>query len=46
MNSLIVTLRSGSPNHDGKGKMKIVFVFVLFLKALGYFLMPSSFFPE
>lgn len=28
-----------------KKKMKIIFVF-LFLKALGYFLLPSSFFPE
>jgi len=26
--------------------MKIIFVFVLFLKASGYFLMPSSVFPE
>lgn len=28
--------------HDGKGKIKDIFVFVLFVKALGYFLLPSS----
>lgn len=32
--------------HDGKGKIKVIFVFVLFVKALGYFLLPSSFLPE
>lgn len=31
--------------HNGKGKSEDYF-FHLFLKALGYFLLPSSFFPE
>lgn len=40
-----VTLRSGSPNPQWKRKNENHFC-VLFLKASGYFLTPSSFFPE
>jgi uncharacterized membrane protein YkvA (DUF1232 family) len=47
VNLLTVTLWFGFPNPQWKKeKMKFVVSFVLFLKALGYFLLPSSFFPE